>query len=262
MLSFALPPYLGYRQRLQRLASPGLGCPSRFYFGNFAPPVERNNNLESSILFPWRHSRLFSYSDPALCELCLAGSQEAWEVLLTRYQNLIYSIPLKFHLNEDEAADIFQAVALDLYTSLEKLRQRERLQPWLISVTRHSCLRYKEKRELEPLSAEEMEAVVEALPDPRGEAEQWLLEVEEENILRQTIARASRRCQELILWLFYSDPVPQYREVAERLGVAKDSVGFIRERCLKKLRALLGKAGFSRRSWKKNPLLKPREEDV
>ncbi len=204
--------------------------------------------MEFALLRHWRQSRLENYPDAVLCEECLAGNEEAWVALLSRYQNLIYSIPLKFHFHEDEAADIFQAVVLDLYTGLEKLREREKLQSWLIAVTRHRCLAYKEKRQLETCTAEELQEAEESLADPRGEAEEWLLEVEEECVLREAIAQLSPRCQELIRWLFYSEPAPQYREVAERLGIAKNSVGFIRERCLNKLRALLEKKGWERKA--------------
>ncbi len=207
--------------------------------------------MDFSFLRHWRQSRLQHYPDPVLCEECLAGNEEAWGALLARYQNLIYSIPLKFHLSTDEAADIFQAVALDLYTGLPKLREREKLQSWLISITRHRCLRYKQKREIEPLSAEELELRLESVADPRLEAQEEMLEVEEEGLLREAIGRLSRRCQELIQWLFYSDPIPQYREVAQRLGLAKNSVGFIRERCLGKLRTLLEKEGFGKQASRK-----------
>ena len=62
--------------------------------------------MEFALLRHWRQSRLENYPDAVLCEECLAGNEEAWVALLGRYQNLIYSIPLKFHFHEDEAADI------------------------------------------------------------------------------------------------------------------------------------------------------------
>lgn len=207
--------------------------------------------MEFTFFSHWRQSRLQRYPDPVLCEECLAGNEEAWGALLARYQNLIYSIPLKFQLSAEEAADIFQAVALDLYTGLENLRDREKLQGWLISVTRHRCLRYKSQRDLAPLSDEELDEVLMEIPDQRAEGEDWLLEIEEESLLRAAIARLSERCRELIRWLFYSDPPPEYTEVARRLGVARNSVGFIRERCLARLRGELEKEGFGKQAPKK-----------
>jgi RNA polymerase sigma factor (sigma-70 family) len=206
--------------------------------------------MRFSLLGHWRESRLRSYSDAVLCEECLAGSEEAWSVLLERYQNLIYSIPLKFHFSTEETAEIFQAVVLDLVTGLEKLREREKLQHWLVAVARHRCIRYKERRQVEPLTEEEAGRTLEELPDDRRQAEAWMMEAEQEQVLREAIGRVSRRCQELIHLLFYTDPAPEYRELAERLGVAKNSIGFIRDRCLKKLRAVLEEQGFEKRDAK------------
>ena len=200
--------------------------------------------MRFSFLNHWRQSRLSSYSDSVLCEECLAGNDEAWAVLLDRYQNLIYSIPLKFHLNEDEAADIFQGVVLDLYAGLEKVRDREKLDRWLIAVAPHRCLRYKERREVEPLSPPEINAALEALPDTQEPTETWLLELEEEKALRAAIRKLSARCQKLVHLLFYSNPTPDYQTLAENLGVARNSIGFIRGRCLDKLRGLLEQEGF------------------
>ena len=53
------------------------------------------------------------------------------------------------------------------------------------------------------------------------------------------------RCQEMIRLLFFSDPPLPYNEVAQRLGLATGSIGFIRGRCLKKLQSVLEDMGFS-----------------
>jgi DNA-directed RNA polymerase specialized sigma24 family protein len=52
------------------------------------------------------------------------------------------------------------------------------------------------------------------------------------------------RCREMIRLLFLQAvPIP-YDELANRLGLAVGSIGFIRRRCLDKLKSLLDKAGF------------------
>jgi len=44
--------------------------------------------------------------------------------------------------------------------------------------------------------------------------------------------------------LFFEEPARPYREVAASLGIALGSVGFIRQRCLDRLRKRLDEAGF------------------
>ncbi len=188
--------------------------------------------------------RMQDVPDPVLCEECLAGNDEAWSALLERYQSLIYSIPLSFHLSPEEAADIFQAVALDLFTDLETVRNQEKLGNWLFSVTRHRCIRHKESVLADPSRRVDVERIG-GFPDPRLTTEELLGQVQEAGLLREAVAELPPRCRNLVEWLFYSDPAPSYEDVARRLGVAKNSVGFIRDRCLSKLRLLVEGRGLS-----------------
>jgi len=68
------------------------------------------------------------WSNTRLVQECLRGSQQAWNLLLDRYKNLIYSIPIRYGLPPQDAADIFQAVCLDLFNELSRLREAEALQ--------------------------------------------------------------------------------------------------------------------------------------
>jgi DNA-directed RNA polymerase specialized sigma24 family protein len=45
--------------------------------------------------------------------------------------------------------------------------------------------------------------------------------------------------------LFFEEPARPYQEVAQTLGIATGSIGFIRQRCLERLRKRLLEVGFS-----------------
>src|SRR6266480_1604267 len=79
--------------------------------------------------------------DRTLLAACLDGDHSAWEALITRYQRLIYSIPIKARLSHDDAADIFQSVCLKLYEKLSTIRDGERISSWLITTTSRECWR-------------------------------------------------------------------------------------------------------------------------
>src|SRR2546426_1136334 len=75
----------------------------------------------------------------------------------------------------------------------------------------------------------------------------YVHQIECEQMLRNALAELSPRCRELIRMLFFETPARPYREAARTLGIATGSVGFIRGRCLERLRKHLEKAGFK---WK------------
>lgn len=176
--------------------------------------------------------------DEALIEACLAGDQTAWAALVDRYKNLVYSVPVRYRMSAEDAADIFQQVWMALFSELPNLRQAGALRSWLLTVANHRCFHLKRRAQLMHGSAGSIEGLAGEFP-PR-----WQTEAEKEQIFREAIAQIPERCQTLVRMLFYEDPPPSYAEVARRLDLAEGSIGFIRGRCLKKLRAQLERMGF------------------
>jgi RNA polymerase sigma factor (sigma-70 family) len=182
-----------------------------------------------------------TWTDARLINACLNGNEQAWAALIQKYKNLIYSIPIKYGASPEDAADIFQAVCLELFSELPRVRRKAALRSWLMTVTAHQAFHWKRKvrrraeEELSPLAEEAL--AVDPSPD--------LIEaVEKEQMLRDAVAQLPPRCQTMIGLLFYQQPPLPYREVAERLGLATGSIGFIRGRCLARLQRTLEKLGF------------------
>lgn len=182
-----------------------------------------------------------TWSDARLIRGCLNGDDRAWSALIEKYKNLIYSIPLKYGAGQQDAADIFQSVCLELFNELPRLRKVGAFRSWLITVTAHQAFQWKRRTrrraedELTPADEESLET--EASPD-------LLVQVEREQVLREAIAELPPRCRTIITMLFFQEPQVPYRDVARQLGLAVGSIGFIRGRCLKRLQRMLEGRGF------------------
>jgi len=188
------------------------------------------------------NDRFKEWPDRRLVRECLAGNQEAWSVLVDKYKNLIYSIPVKYHFSQDDASDVFQAVCLELLAELPKLRNPEALPKWIIQVTAHKCLHGKKYAQRTETVDTNDPAFEQSTP---ARAESVLHEAEEEQKIRQVMDELPERCQRLVRMLFFEEPARPYQEVAQELGIAPGSIGFIRQRCLDRLRKKLVEAGFS-----------------
>ncbi len=187
-------------------------------------------------LFPaseWTNSRLV--------QECLRGNNEAWNLLVERYKGLIYSIPIRYGLPPQDAADIFQAVCLDLFNEMGRLREAEALQAWLVRVTTHKC--YHWKRQQAPVDGFDDSGIDQLTTDSPAAAE-VMADLEREQLVRDAIRMLPPRCREMIELLFFEHPPQPYHEVAEKLGLARGSIGFIRGRCLKRLKRILQEKGF------------------
>lgn len=188
-----------------------------------------------------------AWTDARLVRACLDGKEEAWAALIDKYKNLIYSIPYKYHAEPQDAADIFQAVCLELYSELGKLRKPESVRSWLITVAIHKSYQWKIQQQRwapeEPDATEEETAHPSGAQSPGGH--EMVEEAEREQIVRDAISQLRPRCQEMIRLLFFEQPPPPYAEVAQRLGLATGSIGFIRGRCLQRLQRILQESGFA-----------------
>jgi RNA polymerase sigma factor (sigma-70 family) len=176
-------------------------------------------------------------TDEDLVAGCLQGQEESWSQLVDKYKNLIFSIPIKYGFSRDEAADIFQDVCMNLLSDLKNVREPKALPKWIIMVTSHKCYHAKAKSQRLVTQGEE-EFPIGALRVPPV-AEKIVEEAETEQRLRDAIAVMSSRCQQLVQMLFFEDPSRPYKEIADSLGIATGSIGFMRQQCLDRLRTRL-----------------------
>jgi RNA polymerase sigma factor (sigma-70 family) len=175
-----------------------------------------------------------AHSDEQLVRDCIDGKHEAWSCLIDKYKNLIFSVPIKYGFSRDEAADIFQEVCLGLLSELKTLREPRALPKWLLTVTAHKCFHRKRMaRRLVSMDSEILELPSIEMPP---EALTIIAEAEREQGLREAMSELPARCRRLIEMLFFEEPSRAYRDVAETLGIAVGSIGFIRQRCLDKMR--------------------------
>ncbi len=183
--------------------------------------------------------KLSNRSDADLVKRCVRGEEAAWSELIDKYKRLIFSIPIKYGFTRDDAADVFQAVCAELVTELPRLREAGALPAWLIKVTSHKC--FQRARESKRFTGEEPG---DTTPSPEELPQQLLEEVEQEQAVRDALGAMVPRCRDLIRMLFYETPCRPYAEIARELGLATGSIGFIRGRCLEKMRRRLSEAGI------------------
>jgi len=180
-------------------------------------------------------------TDVQLVRECLRGRESAWVALVAKYKNLVFSIPVKEGFSREEAADIFKAVCLDLVYELPRLRDPQAIAGWLIRVTHNKC--YHHRRETARFVAEDPDR-----PEPVAAREEIpenvLHQLERDQCVRDALSELSPRCRVLVEKLFFEWPSRPYQLVARELGLALGSIGFIRRRCLNKLRDRLEELGI------------------
>ncbi len=119
-------------------------------------------------------------SDSALVKYIAAGNEEAFEILVYRYQSPLFHFIRRCIKDNELARDILQHVFFQLYVHVPKLsanlstlRTREPVKSWLYQVAWNRCM--DELRRKRPLLFSELEfgdddeewSFLEMIPDPR-----------------------------------------------------------------------------------------------
>lgn len=179
-------------------------------------------------------------SDDDLVRQCLKGDESAWDVLIRKYKNLIFSIPVRYGFSQEDSADIFQSVCMDLLQGLPSLRDRNALGGWLIQVARNKCFHRKQ------LNARLENQTEDEPVDPTNpqEPETLVYEMQRGDQVREALAALPVKCQQLVEMLFFEMPPVPYDEAAKKLGLPRGSVSLMRRNCLDRLRTQLDKLRY------------------
>jgi RNA polymerase sigma factor (sigma-70 family) len=180
-------------------------------------------------------------TDKELVMSCRQGNESSWQALVDRYQRLVYAVPRRAGLNEDQAGEVFQEVFVTLFEKMNEINEPDRLHAWLVTTARRKTWRLlsKERSRQSLQTSEDDEALV--VVDDSPLPDETLVRLEEQHRIRTALAGLDERCQQLLTMLYYQTETPPYSEIAAILGTPEGSIGPTRARCLKKLLKLLGK---------------------
>jgi RNA polymerase sigma factor (sigma-70 family) len=177
--------------------------------------------------------------DEELVFACRSGDDSDWDVLVERYERLVYTIPSRYGLTPTEIDDVFQSVWLSLLKNLDKLREPDRVSAWLVTTARRECWERRRGADYERTVTTDFDTL---LLDREGNElppEEVVVTYRQYQTLQQGMENLGDRCRRLLQLLYYDTSVPSYADVAETLDMPIGSIGPMRARCLKKLRGIL-----------------------
>ncbi len=100
----------------------------------------QGDSIEHALYFDPERRVAPSMSDGDLVEQARAGNQEAFEILVERYQMPLYQFISRYFGDYDQRCDVLQQVLIQLYISLPNLQTNRSLQAWMFRVARNRCL--------------------------------------------------------------------------------------------------------------------------
>ena len=128
-----------------------------------------------------------------LLQLAATGDQAAWNDLVDRFDQMVWSVARSFRLDDATAKDVSQTVWLKLIENISKIEDPERLPGWLATTCRREAIRVSKLRDR--AIPTEFEYDVE---DESASLETLLVEDEESRALLAAFRKLSEGCQQLL----------------------------------------------------------------
>ncbi len=166
------------------------------------------------------------------------GEQEAWNAIVDRFENLLWSVGRAHRLGTGDAADVVQTTWLRLLENLHRIEDPERLAGWLVTTARRESLRLLRRAGREVLDDTMLDLADESAPG----VDAALLEQERDAALWEFFSLLPERCQRLLRILMAAESAA-YAEIAAAMDMPIGAIGPTRMRCLDKLRALTRSTG-------------------
>ena len=144
---------------------------------------------------------------------CLNGQKDAFEPLVTKYKNLVYSIARNSLSNKDDAADVTQEVFLKAWANLTGYNPEFSFKTWIARITVNHCINLNHKsRRIAPWNDEEMEKVIADGDDPEDAA----LNSERRNDIRNAVNDLPEKYR-LVIQLYHQQSL-SYEEICNITG--------------------------------------------
>jgi len=175
-------------------------------------------------------------SNEALLRAAREGDQAAWDELVARFNNLVWSVARGFRLSGADAADAVQMTWLRLVENLDRINDPDRLASWLATTTRRECLQHLRKKGRTAVPMDD--TILQDVADDAEPLDSGLLLDERDGALWRAFSALGERCRRL-LRVMMATPPPSYQEVSEALDIPHGSIGPTRQRCLAALRTIV-----------------------
>lgn len=91
-------------------------------------------------------------SDIETISKVLQGEHNAYADLVTRYQNYVFTLTLRFIKSREDAEEVAQDVFVKAYRSLADFRGESKFSTWLYTITNTTCITFLRKKKLEVYS--------------------------------------------------------------------------------------------------------------
>jgi RNA polymerase sigma-70 factor (ECF subfamily) len=189
-------------------------------------------------------------TDVELVELALAGSEEAFRLLVVRYERPLFSLVVRMVRDAALAEDLAQEAFVRAFRALRHFDRSRKFSSWLFKIAHNLTIDHLRRRTLDtesletPLGSGDGERTLESklADDDALQPDRYVEQGDLTVALERAIAALRPEYREVILLRFVEGLA--YQEIAEILSVPLGTVKTNIHRARKELAVVLGREGW------------------
>jgi len=175
-------------------------------------------------------------TDNEVIQQVLRGNQQAFAVLVSRYQQFVFTIVLRYISNREEAEELAQDVFVKAYRYLADFKGQSRFSTWLYTLTQTTCLSFLRKKPDRSTLLEEEQLV--QVTDQQMHSVQDSAEKKEQTAMINTAINRLSPSDAQIIMLFYKAE-QSLEEIAQILGIPANTVKVKLHRARQRLKEIM-----------------------
>lgn len=195
-------------------------------------------------------ARWSELEEASLVELALAGEQEAYREILSRYQRPVFSLIVRMVRDPATAEDLSQEAFLKAFNAFDRYEPAHRFSSWLFKIAHNATIDFLRRKPL-PTTSLDATAGPDELDRLREVADENMIDPERATLgadlgrhLEAAIGRLRPEYREAVVLRFVEGLA--YEEIAEVMSLPMGTVKTFLHRARKELAELLGEAGWTR----------------
>ena len=92
---------------------------------------------------------LTGQNDNEIIARVLKGDQQAYAMLVDRYQNYVFTLAFRFTKNREDAEEVSQDIFVKAYRALADFKGNSKFSTWLYTIVNNTCITFLRKKRLE-----------------------------------------------------------------------------------------------------------------
>jgi RNA polymerase sigma-70 factor (ECF subfamily) len=160
-------------------------------------------------------------NDSEIISRVLSGDQQAYAGLVSRYQNYVFTLALRFTKNREDAEEVAQDIFIKAYRALADFRGNSKFSTWLYTIVNNTCITFLRKRRLQTDSLDREGVFEVADSQDSGFSASQVEQKSKVSMVNNAIGLLNPDDAEIITLFYKSEQ--SLEEIAEVLGIGANA---------------------------------------